>query len=420
MRHTSVQSVVGDIQMKKRVQDSIGIYISCIVFLLALTACSGQPAPKKHTTTPQVSVVEVRARTVLFTTELAGRTAAFQAAEVRPQVTGILQKRLFEEGATVEAGQPLYQIDATTYIANYRSAQAALKKAKANLAPARLRAERYRQLLRIQAVSQQECDDAVAAYKQAEADVAVNEAAVENARIQKEYTTIVAPIAGRVGQSMVTAGALLTANQANALVVIRALDTIYVDVTQSSLNLLELREKLATGALESAEQDMAVVRLKLENGKDYPHTGKLQCTDTSVDPTTGMVTLRAIFPNPDRLLLPGMYVRAIIDEGVQDKAICIPQRALLRTATGDAYVYIVDASGNAVKRPVTAARMLADTWLIAHGLAEGDRVIADGLQNVRAGHPVTIREVLPNADTPPPAHSKVSGIDYSGKTARGE
>lgn len=363
----------------------------CMLLSLTLLACEegGKNAPGSSGPR-EVAVIRLEPRREVYTTALAGRIASFQVAEVRPQVGGILQQRLFTEGADVKAGQALYQIDPATYEAALDSAQAALMKAEANVTPARLKAERFRELLAIKAVSKQEYDDAQAAFKQAEADVAVNRAAVKTARINLEYTKVRSPISGRIGKSAFTPGALLTANQAQALTSVRQLDPVYVDITQSSQDLLRLRAKFANGELRSAAEE-APVRLKLENGTMYPHEGRLQFTDVSVDESTGMVSLRALFPNPEHILLPGMYVRAIIAEGVDENALLVPQRALRRDPKGQASVLLVDGGGKVEVRLVDVGRTVGDSWQVLSGLKAGDSVIVEGGQNVRPGMSVRIR-----------------------------
>lgn len=363
----------------------------CMLLSLTLLACEegGKNAPGSSGPR-EVAVIRLEPRREVYTTALAGRIASFQVAEVRPQVGGILQQRLFTEGADVKAGQALYQIDPATYEAALDSAQAALMKAEANVTPARLKAERFRELLAIKAVSKQEYDDAQAAFKQAEADVAVNRAAVKTARINLEYTKVRSPISGRIGKSAFTPGALVTANQAQALTSVRQLDPVYVDITQSSQDLLRLRAKFANGELRSAAEE-APVRLKLENGTMYPHEGRLQFTDVSVDESTGMVSLRALFPNPEHILLPGMYVRAIIAEGVDENALLVPQRALRRDPKGQASVLLVDGGGKVEVRLVDVGRTVGDSWQVLSGLKAGDSVIVEGGQNVRPGMSVRIR-----------------------------
>lgn len=358
---------------------------------LMLLACEegGKGAPGSSGPR-EVVIIKLEPRREVYTTALAGRIASFQVAEVRPQVGGILQQRLFTEGADVKAGQALYQIDPATYEAALDSAQAALMKAEANVTPARLKAERFRELLAIKAVSKQEYDDAQAAFKQAEADVAVNRAAVKTARINLEYTKVRSPISGRIGKSAFTPGALVTANQAQALTSVRQLDPVYVDITQSSQDLLRLRAQFTNGELRSAAEE-APVRLKLENGAMYPHEGRLQFTDVSVDESTGMVSLRALFPNPEHILLPGMYVRAVIAEGVDENALLVPQRALRRDPKGQASVLLVDGGGKVDVRLVDVGRTVGDSWQVLSGLKPGDRVIVEGGQNVRPGMSVKIR-----------------------------
>ena len=365
--------------------------VLCMLLSLTLLACEegGKGAPGSSGPR-EVVIIKLEPRREVYTTALAGRIASFQVAEVRPQVGGILQQRLFTEGADVKTGQALYQIDPATYEAALDSAQAALMKAEANVTPARLKAERFRELLAIKAVSKQEYDDAQAAFKQAEADVAVNRAAVKTARINLEYTKVRSPISGRIGKSAFTPGALVTANQAQALTSVRQLDPVYVDITQSSQDLLRLRAQFTNGELRSAAEE-APVRLKLENGAMYPHEGRLQFTDVSVDESTGMVSLRALFPNPEHILLPGMYVRAVIAEGVDENALLVPQRALRRDPTGQASVLLVDGGGKVDVRLVDVGRTVGDSWQVLSGLKPGDRVIVEGGQNVRPGMSVKIR-----------------------------
>lgn len=365
--------------------------VLCMLLSLMLLACEegGKGAPGSSGPR-EVVIIKLEPRREVYTTALAGRIASFQVAEVRPQVGGILQQRLFTEGADVKAGQALYQIDPATYEAALDSAQAALMKAEANVTPARLKAERFRELLAIKAVSKQEYDDAQAAFKQAEADVAVNRAAVKTARINLEYTKVRSPISGRIGKSAFTPGALVTANQAQALTSVRQLDPVYVDITQSSQDLLRLRAQFTNGELRSAAEE-APVRLKLENGAMYPHEGRLQFTDVSVDESTGMVSLRVLFPNPEHILLPGMYVRAVIAEGVDENALLVPQRALRRDPKGQASVLLVDGGGKVDVRLVDVGRTVGDSWQVLSGLKPGDRVIVEGGQNVRPGMSVKIR-----------------------------
>jgi membrane fusion protein (multidrug efflux system) len=358
---------------------------------LALAACSpADKAPAAASAPPpvEVAVVTVQPAAVAVTTELAGRTSAYQVAEVRPQVGGILKERLFREGTAVKAGAPLYRIDPASYDAEVERAQAALAKAEANVATARIKADRYTELAKINFVSADARDDLIAALKQAEADEAAARAALQTARINRGYTTVTAPIGGLIGRSALTPGALVTANQATALATIQQLDPIYVDVTQSSADLLRLRRDLASGRLKSAGADQARVKLLLEDGSAYPLEGRLQFSEVSVDPATGSVTLRAVFPNPNQQLLPGMYVRAVLEEGVVDNAILVPQQAVSRDPRGNALALVVAADGTVQQRALRTTRALGDKWLVTEGLAAGDRVIVEGLQRVRPGAPV--------------------------------
>lgn len=361
--------------------------MSVLVGGLALAGCgkqtaAGGPAPSGP---PEVGVITVAPKRVSLTTELPGRTSPHIIAEVRPQVGGIIQKRLFAEGSDVKAGQVLYQIDPATYKAAYASAKAALARAEANLIPARLKEERFRDLVKIKAVSQQDYDDANAALKQAEADVASSKAAVETARINLAYTKVTAPISGRIGRSAITDGALVTASQPTALATIQQLDPMYVDVTQSTAELLKLKQNLASGILKKSAADQAKVKLLLEDGTQYPLTGVLKFSEVTVDQSTGSVTLRAMFPNPKQLLLPGMFVQAVVQEGVNDQAILVPQRGVTRDPQGGALVMVVGAGEKVEPRPITVVRTVGDNWLVSDGLKAGDRVILEGLQKAKPG-----------------------------------
>jgi membrane fusion protein (multidrug efflux system) len=323
-----------------------------------------------------VGVVIAKTEPVSLTTELAGRTSAVLVSEVRPQVGGIIKARLFQEGGSVRAGQALYQIDPATYQASYNSAAAGLAQANAAYTAAKLKADRYKTLVESGAVSKQDNDDAQAAAQQAAANVAAQKAAVDAARINLNYTRVVAPISGRIGKSSVTPGALVTASQATALATVQDLSKIYVDLTQSSAELLKL------------QKDVASVTLKLEDGSTYPVAGRLEFSDVTVDPTTGSVGLRATFANPNGVLLPGMYVRAVLSTGTASKGILIPQTAVARDAKGNASVMVVGAKGLAEPRPVTVGQTVGDKWLVTGGLKPGDQVIVEGLQKVRPGAPV--------------------------------
>lgn len=332
---------------------------------------------------PEVGVITVQPLRVALTTELSGRTAPQLIAEVRPQVGGIIQKRLFAEGSDVKAGQILYQIDPATYQAAYASVKAAQARAEANLFAVRLKAERYRDLVGIKAVSQQDNDDVQASLKQAEADVAATKAAVETARINLAYTKITAPISGRIGRSTITDGALVTASQPAALATIQQLASMYVDVTQSTSDLLKLKQILASGVLKKSGS--AQVKLLMEDGSPYPLTGTLKFSEVTVDQSTGSVTLRAVFPNPKEALLPGMFVRAILEEGINENAILIPQRGVTRNPKGEAMVMAVGAEEKVEPRTIKVVRTVGDNWLVSEGLKAGDRVILEGLQKARPG-----------------------------------
>jgi membrane fusion protein, multidrug efflux system len=337
---------------------------------------------------PEVGIMEIQPQRVALTSELSGRTAPMMIAEVRPQVNGIVQKRVFTEGSDVKSGQLLYQIDPASYQAAFDSARAAQARAEATLGALKLKEERYRDLVKIKAVSQQDYDDAHALLKQSEADVAAAKAAVQTARINLGYTKVVAPISGRIGRSAVTDGALVTASQQAPLSTIQQLDSMYVDVTQSTSDLLRLRQNLAKGVLRKDGANQAKVKLVLEDGSPYPQSGTLKFSEVTVDQSTGSVTLRAIFPNPNQTLLPGMFVRALIEEGVNDAAILVPQRGVSRNAKGEAVVMTVDPEGKVAPRPVKVVRTVGDSWLVSEGLKAGDRVILDGLQKAKPGSPV--------------------------------
>lgn len=358
---------------------------------LAVAACDKPQASQQAQAAAQPMEVGVKtliAQRVSLTTELPGRVSAFLVSEVRPQVGGILRKRLFEEGSDVKAGQVLYEIDPATYQATYDNAAAALAKAKATAASSRAKAQRYKELVAINAISKQDYDDAVATAQSDAAEIAADEAALESAKINLDYTKVTAPISGRVGKSAVTPGALLTASQTDALATIQQLDQIYVDVTQSSADLLRLRRDLASGKLVAAGANQAKIALLLEDGSHYDHEGVLQFTDITVNETTGSVTLRAVFPNPEGLLLPGMYVRGVLEEGVDDKGVLVPQQGVSRNIKGEATALVVNADSKVEQRILKTDRTVGDQWLVSGGLAAGDRVILDGLQKIQPGMPV--------------------------------
>lgn len=333
----------------------------------------------------EVGYVVAQSQPVGLTTELSGRTSAFLVSEVRPQVSGVIKARLFTEGSAVRAGQSLYQIDPATYQASVNSAAAALAQAQAQATAAKLKADRYKGLVETGAVSKQDNDDAQAAAAQTAAAVQVQKAALDNARINLNYTRVTAPISGRIGKSTVTPGALVVANQANALSTVQDLSKIYVDLTQTSAELLKLQQQFASGKV--GRTNSAQVTLTLEDGSTYPTQGRLEFSDITVDPGTGSVTLRAIFANPDGKLLPGMYVRAALSQGVAPTGILIPQGAVQRDPKGNAMVSLVGAKG-AEPRPVTLGQTVGDKWLVTSGLQPGDKVIVEGLQKLRPGAPI--------------------------------
>lgn len=365
------------------------------VTALVLTACGDPPSgpPPQAEGPSQVGVRVLQAQPMRFDAELPGRTVPFEIAEIRPQVTGLIQGRHFEEGGRVKAGQLLYQIDAASYQSAYNSALAALSRSQANLDLAQVKAQRLGELVTIKAVSQQEADDAAAMLKQAQADVAGAKAALESTRIQLAHTRLTSPISGRVGRSFVTSGALVTANQPVSLATVQRLDPMYVDVTQSSSAVLNLRKALANGELRSEGTNAATVKLLLEDGSVYPQEGKLQFSDITVDQSTGMVTLRALFPNPDGMLMPGMYVKAVVEQGVNEHALLVPQQAITRDAKGKPVAHVVDQEDKLQIRPVNTQRAVGDQWVITSGLSVGDRLVVEGQQKARAGDRVSVLDL---------------------------
>jgi membrane fusion protein (multidrug efflux system) len=333
-------------------------------------------------------VITLQPQPVTLETELPGRTSPITTSDVRPQVSGIILKRLFQEGANVRAGQELYDIDPRPYQAAVDQTRGQLANAEANLTTTKLKAERYGDLIKINAVSRQDYDDARAAAQQAQASVTQMRAALRAAQINLDYTRVTAPISGRIGRSTFTPGALVTASQTDALTTIQQLDPIYVDLSQSSAALLRLERRLAHGQLRNPAAAEAKVSLVLEDGSPYPLEGRLEFTDVTVDQNSGTVNLRAVFPNPNRILLPGMYVRAHITEGVAPAGILAPQRAVSRDPKGGGTAYVVDAQGHAQMRTLTIVRAVGDSWLVTRGLSAGDRLIVDGLQRVHPGAPV--------------------------------
>ncbi|MGL4837247.1 MAG: efflux RND transporter periplasmic adaptor subunit [Shewanella sp.] len=367
---------------------------SVISVALWMAACSPQEAKAPANAGPQsveVGVVNVVAKSQAIQVELPGRSKAFLEAEVRPQVNGIITKRSFVEGGLVKQGESLYQIDSAPYKAALVSANADLARANAALASAKARATRYQQLVKTNAISQQDFDEADAAYKEALASVTVAEAAINTAKINLQYTEVLAPISGRIGKSSVTAGALVTANQSQTLATIQQLDPINIDIAQSSAQLLRLKAKLTQGKLQAT--DNAEVQLVLEDGTTYGHSGKLQFAEVSVDENTGSVILRAEFPNPDGLLLPGMYVRAVLNAGTDPQAIMVPQRAISRNPKGEAVAMVVNDQGVVEAKIVKTAQAIGNEWRITSGLTVGDKLIVEGLQKIRPGSPVTTQVI---------------------------
>ncbi|HAB86594.1 efflux RND transporter periplasmic adaptor subunit [Stutzerimonas stutzeri] len=349
--------------------------MSILAVAVFLAGCQEEAAPPAQQK-PTVGVVTLQAEPFAVTTDLPGRTRAYRIAEVRPQVNGIIQKRLFTEGSEVKAGQQLYQIDAAVY-------EATLKSAQASLASSKSLADRYAELVKDQAVSKQAYDEARAASLQAEAEL-------ERARIDLRYTKVLAPISGRIGRSAVTEGALVSNGQAQELATIQQLDPIYVDVTQPARDLLALRRDLADGRLQKAGENAAKVTLKLEDGSDYGHEGKLEFSEVTVDPGTGSVTLRAVFPNPDKVLLPGMFVHAQLVAGLKSEAILVPQQGVTRNTKGEPTAMVVNAENKVELRPIKTERAVGNRWLVGEGLQPGDRVITEGLQFIQPGVEVEV------------------------------
>jgi len=365
--------------------------IFLVSLALMLAACDGKSggAPMGAGGTPEVGVVTLHGQPVTLSSDLSGRVNATMTSDVRPQVDGIIKQRLFTEGAEVKAGQVLYQIDPATYQASYNQAAAQLKSAQATVKSSRLKAQRYAALVKENGVSKQDADDAMATYLEAVAAVDQYQAALETTKINLAYTQVRAPISGRIGISSVTPGALVTASQTDALATIRALDPIYVDLTQSSSQLLRLRKLQAS----LKRDDVTPVAIKLEDGTPYKHDGKLELTEVSVDESTGSVTLRAVFPNPEHELLPGMYVHARVDNGVDPKGILAPQQGITRNAKGEATALVVNAQNKVEQRTVTTERVIGSNWLVNKGLSDGDRLIVEGTNKVAAGVDVKAVEV---------------------------
>jgi len=364
---------------------------------LALAACGKADMPAPVAAPVEVAVLTLRPQPVAVTTELAGRATASLTAEVRPQVGGIIEKRVFREGSDVKAGDTLYLIAAAPFQAAADSAVAVRSKAAANLAAARSKANRYGQLAAIEAVSKQTGEDAVAALRQAEADLASADAALRAARVNLGFTRITAPISGRIGRSSVTQGALVTASQPAALAIIEEIDPIYVDVAQSSGDLMRLRREVESGKLTREADRRPTLRLRLEDGSVYPETGQLRLAEATVDPATGSITLRAVFANPRRDLLPGMYVRVLLQVGIDEQALVVPQPAITRDAKGNAVTLVVGPDSKVEQRTVVTAGTRDGGWIITSGLRSSERVIVAGVQKVAPGATVKTVEAMPVA-----------------------
>lgn len=366
--------------------------IFAVIVVLMVNGCGkkGSAQDQSKAGAPEVSVVVIKREQVPLIAELPGRISPYLVAEVRPQVTGIIQKRHFTEGSDVKADEALYLIDPAPYRATYNNARAALTKAEASLPSVRQRVDRYKELISINAVSQQEYDDVSALLNQVEAEIEYWKAAVEAAQINLGYTNITAPIGGRIGKSNVTVGALVTAGQPLPLAVIQQLDPIYVDATQSSADLLRLKGHMASGRVRGADSEQTEARLILEEGTTYARKGSLKFSDVTVDSGTGSYMLRMVFPNPKCLLLPGMYVRALIQEGVVTDAILAPQQGVFRDPKGNPVSYIVDDKGAAQARILTLDQAIGDKWLVSSGLEPGDQFVVEGIQKLRSGIPVNV------------------------------
>src|SRR5450830_1912965 len=399
-------SFLGEFFMRKVIflWPAAALAISCV-----LSACGKPPGGAPPAAgTPIVGVITVQIQPVALSTELPGRTVPYQIADVRPQVNGIIKARNFREGSDVKAGQVLYQINPATYKAAYDSNVAALAKAQASLTTARLKSARYKELVAINAVSKQDYDDAAATLGETESDVAAAKANVETSRINLAYASVEAPISGRIGKSTVTPGALVTASQTSAMTTIQQLDPIYVDVTQSSAALLNLKESFANGDLQKSGSNAAKVKLILENGRTYPLEGRLEFSDVTVNQDTGAITLRAVFPNPKADLLPGMYVRAVLQEGVKEQGLMVPQQAVSRDSTGQPMAYVVGSSNKLEQRALVTDRAIGDQWLVRSGLQAGDRLVVDGQQRAVPGVTVKTMPWSANAQSNPSATKPAS------------
>ncbi|MDR3670120.1 MAG: efflux RND transporter periplasmic adaptor subunit [Holophaga sp.] len=382
--------------MRNRTWTGLGPVVGILVAGGLVTGCAHRQGPPPVS---EVAVSVIQPERVTLTTELPGRTSAYLVAEVRPQVNGIIQQRAFTEGSDVRTGALLYQIDPAPYKAALASAQATLAKAQASLPPLQSKMQRDQELVKIDAIGKQELEEAVSSSRQAEAEILAGKAAVDTARINLGYTRITAPISGRISKSSVTVGALATSYSGTAFTTIQQLDPVYVDAPQSTGYLLQLKRNMASGRIKGGSADQAKVKLLLEDGTPYPQQGVLKFSDVTVDPTTGSLTLRMVFPNPGHVLLPGMYVRAVVDEGVAEQAILVPQQGVTHNPKGEPTAMVVDPSGKVEQRFLKIDRAVGSRWLVTDGLKAGDRLIMEGLQKVRPGMPVT---VVPFHATPAP------------------
>jgi len=384
--------------MQKMNRNGLILFLGTMIAGGLLIDCDHKPAMQG---TPEVAVEVVKTQPVTLTTELPGRSSAYLMAEVRPQVNGIIQKRAFTEGSDVKAGALLYQIDPAPFQATLASAQAALAHAQASLPPLKSRAERDQELIKIDAIGKQELEEAIAGQKQSEAEILSSQASVQSARINLAYSRIIAPISGRIGKSSVTVGALATAYQGPVFTTIQQLDPVYVDSPQSTGYLLQLKRNMAAGRIKGGSADQAKVKLLLEDGTAYPQQGVLKFSDVTVDPSTGSLTLRMVFPNPAHVLLPGMYVRAVVEEGVADQAILVPQQGVAHDPKGNPTALVVDGSGKVEQRSLKIDRAVGSRWLVTEGLKAGDRLIMEGLQKVRPGMAVNVVPYRENAASAP-------------------
>jgi membrane fusion protein (multidrug efflux system) len=376
-----------------------------------LAGCGRQANPQEQQGPPasEVTVVTLQPQAVTLTRELPGRATAFLTAEVRPQVDGIIAKRLFTEGSLVKAGQPLYQLDDATYRADLASAKAGLMRAQAALATNQINARRSADLVKIDAVSKQDDENAAAALRQSQADVVAAQAAVDRSNVVLGYARITSPISGRIGKSSVTQGALVTANQVAPLATVQELDPIYIDLTQSAAELLELRKALAAGKMQGA-RDLPVTLL-LEDGTHYGHDGTLAFSDITVDPATGSYALRVVAPNPDQIILPGMYVRALVGSGVRQDALLVPQQGVARDPKGNTTAMVVGADNKVEQRPIRVSKSIADKWLVEEGLVAGDKVVIEGLQKIQPG--ALVRAIEAGATSPPRSAAAVPAASKS-------